>query len=115
MPEEPEAIIIDPMYLYGLTGGLVAYLLGRSRRGAFICGVLGVMLADTATAIVNWNKGIDQKLLLGGAGIFDAIIISGILGVLLSELLGDLLERMTRGIERPAVSSIRNPVRQKEK
>ena len=64
MPDEPEAIIIDPMYLYGLTGGIIAYLLGRSRRGAFICGVLGVMLADTAVAVVNWNKGLEQTLYL---------------------------------------------------
>lgn len=115
MPDEPEAIIVDPIYLYGLTGGLVAYILGRSRRGAFICGVLGVMLADTAVAVVNWTKGIDQTLLLGGAGVFDAIVISGILGVLLCELIGEMLERITRGRERPAVSPIHNPVRHKEK
>jgi len=115
MPEEPEAIVVDPMYLYGLTGGLIAYILGRSRRGAFICGVLGVMLADTAVAVVNWSKGVDQALTLGGAGVFDAIVISGILGVLLSELIGEALERLTRGRERPAASQIRNPVRQKEK
>ena len=115
MPDEPEAIVIDPMYLYGLVGGLIAYMLGRSRRGAFICGVLGVMLADTAVAIVNWNRGINQPLILGGAGVFDASVISAILGVLLSELVGEIFERLTRGKERPAVSTIRNPVREKEK
>ena len=115
MPDEPEAIFIDPMYLYGLTGGLIAYLLGRSRRGAFICGVLGIMLADTAVAVVNWSKGIDQMLILGGAGVFDAIVISAVSGVILSEGIGELFERLTRGKEPPAVSSIRNPVRSKEK
>ena len=115
IPDEPEAIVIDPMYLYGLVGGLIAYMLGRSRRGAFICGVLGVMLADTAVALMNWNRGIDQPLVLGGAGVFDAIVISAILGVLLSELVGEMFERLTRGKERPAVSAIRNPVREKEK
>ena len=115
MPDEPEAIVIDPMYLYGLVGGLIAYMLGRSRRGAFICGALGVMLADTAVAVVNWNSGIDQPLILGGAGVFDAIVISAVLGVLLSELVGEIFERLTRGKEQPAVSAIRNPVREKEK
>ena len=43
MPDEPEAILIDPLYVYGLVGGLVGYVLGRSRRGAFICGILGVL------------------------------------------------------------------------
>lgn len=115
MPEEPEMIRIDPMYLYGLTGGIVGYLLGRSRRGAFICGVLGVMLADIAVAVINWSNGIEQTLILGGAGIFDAMMVSGILGVVLAELVGELFERIARGSERPQTSPIHNPVRQKEK
>lgn len=115
MPNEPEAIVIDPMFLYGIVGGVVAYILGRSRRGAFICGVLGVMLADIAVAVVNWSRGIDQTLVLGGAGIFDAMIISGILGVVLAELVGEIIERFARGNERPVHSPIHNPVRSKEK
>ena len=115
MPDEPEAISIDPLYVYGLVGGLVAYVLGRSRRGAFICGVLGVMLADTATAVVNWRNGISQPLILGGAGIFDAVVISGLLGVALAELTGEILERLMRGGREPSISPVRNPVRQKEK
>lgn len=115
MPNEPERIIIDPMYLYGLVGGVVAYILGRSRRGAFICGVLGVMLADIAVAVVNWTSGVNQTLVLGGAGVFDAIIISGILGVALSELIGEIIERFVRGTEKPVDSPIQNPVKQKEK
>lgn len=115
LPDEPERMLIDPMYLYGLAGGVVAYVLGRSRRGAFFCGVVGVMLADIAVAVVNWSQGVDQPLVLGGAGVFDAMIISGILGVLLSELVGEVLERMARGTQRPRESAIENPVRQKEK
>ena len=115
LPDEPERMLIDPMYLYGLAGGVVAYVLGRSRRGAFFCGVVGVMLADIAVAVVNWSRGVDQPLVLGGAGVFDAMIISGILGVLLSELVGEVLERMARGTNPPRESAIENPVRQKEK
>ena len=115
LPDEPERMLIDPMYLYGLAGGVVAYVLGRSRRGAFFCGVVGVMLADIAVAVVNWSRGINQPLVLGGAGVFDAMMISGILGVLLSELVGEVLERMARGTQRPRESAIHNPVRQKEK
>lgn len=115
MPDEPERIVLDPMYVYGLVGGLVAYVLGRSRRGAFICGVMGVFWADIATAAVNWAGGIDQQLVLGGAGVFDAMMISGILGVALAELVGEVLERFSRGTEAPVESPIHNPVRQKEK
>lgn len=115
MPDEPEAIVLDPLYAYGLAGGLIAYLLGRSRRGAFICGVLGVMLADIAVAVINWNQGVDQALVLGGAGVFDASVISGLIGVLLAELIGEIMERITRGGDRPSASRVHNPVRDKEK
>ena len=115
LPNEPEQISIDPLYLYGIVGGLVAYILGRSRRGAFICGVLGVVLADVTTAIVNWSQGRAQMLVLGGAGVFDAIVISGIIGVVLSELIGEIVERATRGNKAPEDSPIENPVAGKEK
>ncbi len=96
MPSEPENIILDPIYVCGIAGGLIGYLLGRSRRGAFICGVLGVMLADITNSIVLWSSGIAQKLTLGGAGLFDTAIISGIIAVLLAELIGEVLERAAR-------------------
>lgn len=113
MPEEPENIIVDPMFLYGAAGGVVAYVLGRSRRAAFICGVLGVLLADTAVALINWRNGIDQPLVLGGAGVFDAAVIAGLLGVVLAELIGEVMERMARGSEAPQESPIQNPVRRR--
>lgn len=96
MPDEPEKIVIDPNYVYGLVGGAVAYILGRSRRAAFICGVLGVLLADTLVAVINWQKGINQMLHLGSGGAMDVVVISGLIAVLLSELVGEVLERMTR-------------------
>lgn len=115
LPNEPERMRIDPMYLYGLTGGLIAYILGRSRRCAFICGVMGILLSDIATAIVNGSRGIDQTLTLGGAGVFDAVVISGVLGVILAELAGEIIERLVRGAQPPVRSAIRTPVKHKEK
>ncbi len=109
MPNEPEQIVIDPNYVYGIVGGLAAYLLGRSRRNAFICGVLGVLLADIAVAVVNWSQGIQQQLVLGGAGVLDAMVISGIIGVLLAELIGEVAERMVRGKNPPKDSNIHTP------
>ena len=96
MPDEPEKIWIDPVYLCGLVGGVVGYVLGRSRRGAFISGVAGVLLADIINAVTVWTSGISQTLRLGGAGIFDTAVISGLLAVLLAELVGELLERVAR-------------------
>lgn len=45
-PADPVIMPFDPMILYGLCGGIIAWLMGRSRRSAFIAGVLGVILAD---------------------------------------------------------------------
>lgn len=96
LPAEAEELPVDPMLLYAASGGLTAWILGRSRRGAFICGVLGVLLADVATAMVNWTRGIEQQLVLGGAGVADAVVVSGVLAVLLAELVGEITERIVR-------------------
>ncbi len=48
-----------------------------------------------------WVRGIDQTLALGGAGAYDAVVISGILAVMLAELIGEIVERATRGNRRP--------------
>ena len=100
-PDEPESITVDPIILYGLAAGLIAYIFGRSRRCAFIAGVVGMMLSNTANAIYVWSKGVEQDFILGGAGAFDGIIVAGLVGVLLAELLGEIIERIKRGTQRP--------------
>ena len=96
LPDEPEEMWMEPNLLYGLAGGVVAWILGRSRRGAFVCGVVGVLLADVATAMVNWQRGIAQQLVLGGAGLADATVLAGVEAVLLTELVGEIMERVKR-------------------
>ena len=96
LPSEPEQLLVDPTLLCCLAGGVIAWALGRSRRGAFICGVAGIVLADTVTAAVNWSRGVSQQLVIGGAGIADAAVIAGVLGVLLCETIGEAVERIVR-------------------
>ena len=102
LPAEAEKMWMEPMWLYGLCGGIVAWLIGRSRRAAFICGVVGVLLADAASFIVARLQGYTAELHLGGGGIADAGIISGVIAVLLCETVGELLERITRRDRRDA-------------
>lgn len=97
LPNEPEAMLLDANWLYGLAGGLIAWLFGRSRRGAFIAGILGAMIADVWSAIEVWQSGVSQKLALGGAGAADVIVLCGLIAVLTAELVGEILERLTRG------------------
>ncbi len=102
LPSEAEQMWVEPLWLYGLCGGIVAWLIGRSRRAAFICGVVGLLLADAASFIVAKLQGYTAELHLGGGGIADAGIISGVIAVLLCETVGELLERMTRRNRRDA-------------
>lgn len=101
LPDEPEAMPVDPNYIYGPAAGVIAYLFGRSRRCAFISGVVGVTLANVATWLAVRSAGVEQRLVLGGAGAYDVIVISGLLAVLLAELIGEAVERARRGRRRP--------------
>ncbi len=96
-PADPTAMPFDPLLLYGAAGGAVAWLLGRSRRSAFIAGVLGVILADVAGGVSVLLRGIDQPISLGGAGAVDAIVLSGVTAVMLCELVGEFMERIRTG------------------
>ncbi|MBQ6859559.1 MAG: DUF1614 domain-containing protein [Clostridia bacterium] len=98
IPADPVQMpFLDPMILYGVAAGLIAWMLGRSRRSAFIAGVSGVILADLISAITLWARGINQTLYLGGAGALDAVVLSGVIAVLMCELTGELAERLTTG------------------
>lgn len=102
VPADPASMPwLDPMILYGLAGGAIAWLLGRSRRSAFIAGVLGVAIADIVNGVSLWMKGIHQTVYLGGAGALDAIVIAGVVGVLCCEITGEAMERVSRGKQKP--------------
>ena len=101
LPADPSEMVVDPSLAYGAAGGIIAYVLGRSRRGAFIAGTVGVMLANLAAWGYANAMGANQKLMLGGAGGFDVIVLAGLLSVLLSELMGELIERARRGRQKP--------------
>lgn len=100
LPAEAEKMWVEPIWLYGICGGVVAWLFGRSRRAAFICGVAGVLLADIVSFAAAVGQGYAAELHLGGGGIADASVISGVVAVLLCETIGELLERMTNQMRR---------------
>lgn len=98
LPADPVAMpLLDPMILVGIAAGAIAWLLGRSRRSAFIAGVLGVMIADVVTGASLWLRGVNQTVALGGAGALDAVVVAGVSGVLLCELAGEIMERIATG------------------
>ncbi|HZK44314.1 MAG TPA: DUF1614 domain-containing protein [Syntrophomonadaceae bacterium] len=94
---QPEQIFIDPIYIYPLTAGVVGYLAGRSRRGAFFAAVMGVLALDVTQYFYLVNNGVRGTVAIGGAGAFDSLILAGILAVLLAETIGEILERIQGG------------------
>lgn len=96
-PHGGRSPILDPLWLFALIGGGVAYALGRSRRSAFIAGVLGIMLADVAGIVQAWRTGRMAVYPLGGGGVFDAVVLAGVVAVGLAELFGETRERLQGG------------------
>lgn len=99
-PDEPETMPFDVNYLYGLMAGVIACLVGRSRRNAFISGSMGVLLSDIAEGVSVWMNGTGQTLRLGGAGAMDVVVLSGITAVLVREITGEFMERCVRGAKK---------------
>ena len=95
MPFEPTYnFFLDPLYLIALIAGLVGYLAGRSRRGAFIAGTMALILNDGIAQIENIAAGTTTSGVIGGAGVFDAIIISGFIALGLAEVFGETAEQL---------------------
>lgn len=95
MPFEPTYnFFLDPLYLIALIAGLVGYLAGRSRRGAFIAGTMALILNDGIAQIENIAAGTTPSGVIGGAGVFDAIIISGFIALGLAEVFGETAEQL---------------------
>lgn len=96
LPAEAEQLPLDPLWLYGIAGGLIAWVIGRSRRCAFICGITGVLLADVFSGLHARMQGYTMDFVLGGGGIADAAVIAGTAAVLFCELIGEAIERIVR-------------------
>ncbi len=100
LPGQPGAgrFDIDPLYLPALAAGLTAYLLGRSRRSAFIGGVLGILLLDFGSWVRNFAAGLPAGVtVLGGGGVLGAAVVAGVFAVLLAEAVGEIRERLKGG------------------
>ena len=93
------ALPIDIIYLYPLIAGAAGYLAGRSRKAAFIAAVLGVLLFDLSHGLYLIYNRIPGLVHFGGGGMYDTVILSGVLAVCLAEFIGEGRERMQGGPE----------------
>ena len=92
LPADPEEMIIDTIYLYGVVAGIIAYILGRSRRNAFVSCLFGLSLAQLVQWIINWINKTPTILGLGVGGAFGSYVIAIIISVAVSEFLGRCFE-----------------------
>lgn len=107
--------VLDALWLYPLVAGVVGYLAGRSRRGAFISATLGLLALDVGYYFWLITRGAPSgRVAIGGAGAFDAIVLAGVLAVLLAEVVGEVRERlqggpMVSGRPAPLLRALRKP------
>ena len=92
LPADPEEVLVDNMYVYGVVAGIVAYALGRSRRNAFVSCLFGITLAQLVQWVINMCSGEKSILGLGVGGAFSTYIVAIIISVALSEFLGRAFE-----------------------
>ncbi len=97
-PSSP-ALFIDPLWLFSIVAGIVGYLSGRSRRASFIAGVLGLFTVDMVHFTQALLGNMSTRVVLGGAGVFDAMVVSGLIAVGLAEFVGETRERLEEGGE----------------
>ena len=95
LPANPENVIIDNTYVYGVVAGVIAYILGRSRRNAFVSCLFGISVAQLVQWIVNWCLNTPTILGLGVGGAFGTYIVAIIISVAVSEFLGRCFETAT--------------------
>ncbi len=115
MPLEPTYnFFLDPIYTFAIIAGVVGYLAGRSRRSAFVAGSMGLLLTDIYSRIEIAIRGGSGRMTIGGAGVFDSIIIGGILALLLAEVIGETRERVQGGPSKDRPEALRRGLSDEE-
>ncbi|NLL47010.1 MAG: DUF1614 domain-containing protein [Firmicutes bacterium] len=97
-PSSP-TLFFDPLWLFSIVAGIIGYLSGRSRRASFIAGVLGLLTVDFIHLSLALINNMATRVALGGAGVFDATIVAGLIAVGLAEFVGETRERLAGGGE----------------
>lgn len=95
-PSSP-MLLIDPLWLFSIIAGIVGYLAGRSRRAAFIAGVLGLFIVDLIHLVRAVAMATPTRIVLGGAGVFDGMVVAGLIAIGLAEFVGEVRERVEGG------------------
>jgi len=112
-PWQTNTDLIDPIFIYPLLAGLTAYIAGRSRRSAFIAATLGVLALDILEYFRAIFSGVRTTVAIGGAGVFDVIVLSGVIAIGFAEIIGETRERAqggpaTEGRDKELLAGLKN-------
>ena len=89
--------LIDPLYVYPLVGGITAYILGSLTACSVYSCYFGVLSQDLFHLFWLNANGVSGTVNFGGAGVFDSVVIAGLVAILLAELFGEARERLQGG------------------
>lgn len=90
-------MFVEPLLLWAAIAAAFSYLVGRSRRTAFISATLSLIGLDIVHAIEAFATGNRAATRIGGGGGFDSIVLAGLLAVFLTEIFGEARERLGGG------------------
>ncbi len=72
----PPFSLFDPLLLFGLLAGTTGYLLGRTKRASLFGAVTGLIFTDLAHLIGSLYTSRGVQTVIGGQGVFDAMILA---------------------------------------
>ncbi len=80
--------IISPIWFFSIISGVTGFLVTKSHRSALVASTLAIILADLIHLITVYNTNVPIFAAIGGEGIFDTVILSGLVTLFLSEIVG---------------------------
>lgn len=95
LPADPGTMMIEPIIVYAIIAGVISYVIGRSRRCAFISAILGVTISDLLYAFLAPTR--PANTVIGGAGVLDTQLLAAVIAVGLCEIAGEALEKLSGG------------------
>lgn len=91
-PFQGEIISFDYGILLGLVAAGIAFIIGRSRRGAFVAAALGTMLISIFEFNIYWTQGYPYVIVLGSHSMFTSTIIASFIAAIVAEIAGETSE-----------------------
>ena len=96
-PLEHYMVAIDSGLFVGIIAGGIAFLISRSRRGAFVSAALGVMFTNAFLFLYYLMQGLEYPIVVGVGAQFSAIVVAAVSAAITAEVAGEALEYRRRG------------------